>query len=182
MGWDAIVFGEVRVPDRNLEAWLTAPVSASAWGDWPTGLEGAFAPSSPEALMETVSGSPLLPHEFLDVSRDGARVTLRGMLGQEAFLERRCELAAMVRSAESFGGAGTLTYLGHRTVAFGYRLVVGWGGSRVRALKPEEIPQVLWFLHRAGLDERAEGAIGQLLGVSGRATRKRGEPNPFTGW
>jgi hypothetical protein len=182
MGWDAIVFGEVRVPERTLEAWLTAPVSPSAWGDWPQGLEGALAPTCPEALMEELSASQLQPHEFLDVSRDEAKVTLRGMLGQEAFLESRLQLATLIRSAEAFGGAGSLTFLGHRTVAFGYRLVVGWGGSRVRTLKPEEIPQVLWFCHRAGLDARAEGAIGQLLGVGPKATRKRGEPNPFTGW
>jgi hypothetical protein len=182
MGWDAIVFGEVRLPERTLEAWLTSQVSMSAWGDWPEGLGGAIAPSCPEALMEELSGATLHPHEFLDVSRDGAKLTLRGMLGQDAFLESRLQLASLVRSAEAFGGAGTLTFLGHRTVAFGYRLVVGWGGSHVRALKPEEIPQVMWFIHRAGLDARAEGAIGQLLGVDARATRKRGEPNPFTGW
>lgn len=182
MGWDAIVFGEVRVPERALEAWLTSPCTPQAWGDWPAGLEGALAPSSPEALVEELANTPLLPHEFLDVSREGAKVTLRGMLGQDAFLESRVQLATLVRSAEAFGGAGTLTFLGHRTVAFGYRLVVGWGGSRVRALSPAEIPQVLWFLHRAGLDARAEGAIGRLLGVDARATRKRGEPNPFTGW
>lgn len=182
MGWDAIVFGEVRVSERNLEAWLTASCAPSGWGDWPAGLEGSLAPSSPEALMEELGTTPLQPHEFLDVSREGAKVSLRGMLGQDAFLESRLQLATLVRSAEAFGGAGTLTFLGHRTVAFGYRLVVGWGGSRIRTLAPSEIPQVLWFLHRAGLDARAEGAIGQLLGVDARATRKRGEPNPFTGW
>lgn len=182
MGWDAVVFGEVRVPDHALEAWLTTAVSPSAWGDWPEGLQASLAPRSAEVLMEELSGLSLLPHEFLDVSREGARVSLRGMLGQEAFLEGRVQLATLVRSAENFGGAGSLTFLGHRTVAFGYRLVVGWGGSRIRALAPAEIPRVLWFLHRAGLDARAEGAIGQLLGVDGRQTRRPGEPNPFTGW
>jgi hypothetical protein len=182
MGWDAMVFGEVRVPERSLEAWLTTPCAPSDWGDWPTGLEGGLAPSCPEALVDELSSNPRQPHEFLDVSREGCKLTLRGMLGQDAFLESRMQLATLVRSAESFGGAGSLTFLGHRTVAFGYRLVVGWSGSRVRALAPAEIPKVLWFLHRAGLDTRAAGAIGQLLGVDGRATRKRGEPNPFTGW
>lgn len=182
MGWDAIVFGEVRVPEQALEAWLTTAVAPSDWGDWPAGLEGSFAPRPAEVLMEGLALANLQPHEFLDVSREGARLTVRGMLGQEAFLDARVQLATLVRSAERFGGAGTLTFVGHRTVAFGYRLVVGWGGSRVRTLAPVEIPRVLWFLHRAGLDTRAEGAIGRLLGVEGGSPHRSGEPNPFTGW
>lgn len=182
MGWDAIVFGEVRVPEQALEAWLTTPCGPSQWGDWPSGLEGALPPRTPEVLLEELSALALQPHELLDVARDGARVSLRGMLGQDAFLESRLQLMSLVRSAERFGGAGTLTFVGHRTVAFGYRLVVGWGGSRVRALAPRQIPTVLWHLHRAGLDVRAEGTIARLLGTAPGSGDARGEPNPFTGW
>ncbi|MBS1152942.1 MAG: hypothetical protein H6Q89_4640 [Myxococcaceae bacterium] len=180
MGWDAVVFGELKVPAANAESWLTTEVAPSDFKGWPDFFDADFKPRTPEVLLEELKESALEPHEFLDLTLAPGGLTVRGMMAKDPLLDARMPLAVLWRSAAQHGGRGELIFFGYQTIAFGYRVKLEKGKSVVKLLTKAEQKAIEKSKPYQQLDARAHAALDALLG--GKAKGKAGKGvNPFTG-
>ncbi len=188
MAKDAVVLGQVRLPQRHLETWLSTPVRPRDFTGWPDAFEGDFEAKAPEVIIQELSEQNVRAPEFLDVRVDGNELKARMSVSLDTFVETRLELATLFRSAGRFGGGGRLVFAGMNSVAFGYLVHVGWGHSTVRTLSEAEIRAVEKTTLYREVDRRTQAALDVLLGraekkpdVTPRPGRGRWSVNPFTG-
>lgn len=177
MGWDAVVFGELKVPAAKAEAWLTTEAAPKDFKGWPDFFDFDFSPRTPEVLLEELKASALEPHEFLDLSLEGSVLTVRGMMAKDPLLDTRMPLAVLWRSAAKHGGKGELVFFGYQTIQFGYRVTVAAGKSSVKLLTKAEQARIEKTKTYAQIDARVHSALDALVG--GKAKKKG--VNPFTG-
>ena len=62
-----------------------------------------FEPRTPEVLLEELKASALEPHEFLELTHDAPRLSVRGRMAKDPLLEARMALAVLWRSAAKHG-------------------------------------------------------------------------------
>lgn len=179
MGWDAAVFGALKVPAAKVEAWLTTEVSPADFKGWPDFFDADFEPRTPEVLLEELKALVLEPHEFLDLALDGGALSLQGMMAKDPLLEARMPLAVLFRSAAKHGGKGSLVFFGYQTAAFGYRFTVAQGRSAAKVLTKKEQAAVEKSKPVKEIDARVHAALDGLLGKKPGVKRKG--INPFTG-
>jgi hypothetical protein len=92
------------------DLWLGAEAAGAAYDDWPAVLaarQGDGAPIVRDVLDD-------LPRTLLVLDRGEARVKLRVLLDEDAYLQQRRALAAAFREAARHGGEGELLILGWR--------------------------------------------------------------------
>jgi hypothetical protein len=180
MGWDAVVFGELKVPAAKAEAWLMGEVAPADFKGWPDFFDFDFTPRAPEVLLEELKASALQPHEFLELSLDGGVLTVRGMMAKDPLLDARMPLAVLWRSAAKHGGKGELVFFGYQTIQFGYRVKVGQGKSSVQLLTKTEQKAIERTKPYKQIDARVHAALDSLVGGKARGKAAKGV-NPFTG-
>ena len=189
MGWDAVVYGTLSVPAKNLESWLAAETSPEDFDGWPDFLNGSFSPRTVEVLLEELRQQQLEPHEFLELGLDGGDLTVRGMMAKDGMLDTRMELATLFRSASGFGGKGELVLFGYLTAQFGYRIKVERAKSSVKLMSQKEQDGFERSKPFKEIDAQVQAALDKLVGAPPRQTArgKKGQGkgkwgvNPFTG-
>ena len=180
MGWDAVVFGELKVPAAKAEAWLMAEVAPAEFKGWPDFFDSDFKPRAPEVLLEELKASALEPHEYLELTLSEGVLTVRGVMAKDPLLEVRMPLAVLWRSAAKYGGKGELVFFGYQTIQFGYRLKVGQGKSAVKLLTKSEQKAIEKTKPYKQIDARAHAALDSLVGGKAKGKASKGV-NPFTG-
>lgn len=181
MGWDAVVFGELKVPAAKVEGWLTTEVAPSDFKGWPDFFESEGEPRTPEVLLEELKGLVLEPHELMEVALDGGRLSVSAMMAKDPLLDARMALAVLWRSAAKHGGKGTLTFFGYQTASFGYRVTVENGKSSMKVLTAKEQAAVEKGKPYRAIDAKVHAALDGLLGAKGAKGPRRKGINPFTG-
>ena len=187
MGWDAVVFGSLTVPAAKVEPWLTTPVAPRDFRGWPDFFSDDFDPRPPEVLLEELKAAGLEPHELLDLSLQGGKLTAAGMMAKDPLLDTRMALAVLWRSAAKHGGKGELFFFGYQTIEFGYRLKVEKGRSTLKLLTKKEQAAVEKSKAYKALDARVQAGLDALVGkvaLPGKRAKKGGGTwgiNPFTG-
>lgn len=187
MGWDAVVFGSLTVPDSKLESWLTTPAAPRDFKGWPDFFDADFDPRPPEVLLEELKAAGLEPHEFLDLSLESGKLSAGAMMAKDPLLDPRMPLAVLWRSAAKHGGKGELFFFGYQTIEFGYRLKVEKGKSSLKLLTKKEQAAVEKSKAYKQLDARVQSNLDALVGkvaLPGKKAKKgsgRWGINPFTG-
>ena len=187
MGWDAVVFGSLTVPAAKVEPWLTTPVAPRDFRGWPDFFSDDFDPRPPEVLLEELKAAGLEPHELLDLSLQGGKLTATAMMAKDPLLDTRMALAVLWRSAAKHGGKGELFFFGYQTIEFGYRLKVGQGRSTLKLMTKAEQRVVERSKAYKQLDARVQASVDALVGkvaLPGAKAKKgsaRWGINPFTG-
>jgi hypothetical protein len=185
MAYDAVVFGELAVPEQNVDAWLSGEVSAAEFTGWPDDFfDWSYGGRTPDAMLEELRALTLPAHEFVDLELNGGVLRVRGLVSRDTLTEIADPLACLFRSGALHQGLGQLTLSGHRTTAFGYRVFAAYGGSRVQVLSTDEVGAIERSQVARELDARAAKVFAQLLGGTVKKknpSARTKEPNPFTG-
>ncbi len=184
MGFDVAVLGNLSLPERNLEEWLTAPVVARAFaflGE--LGGEDARL-TTPEALLAMLAEVVVAPHEFLNLERLDGQVSVRGFVTDDTWGQVAQSLALLFASAAAFGGQGALEFSGYQGLRFGARVTSGAGAAHFFPLAAGELAALERSPAWRELDDlihaRFDALVGRIAGPVD-ARRSAWSVNPFTG-
>jgi hypothetical protein len=184
MSWDVAMFGSLSVPEANLEAWLTTPVSPDEF-PWLEDLPGNdVLADTPEALLLFLSDVTTAPHELFSVVHRAARVEVGCFVADDPYRETCQALAMLFASASSFGGSGSLVFFGYQGIRFGERLVVNAAGVALTQLSSRELEAVEHMPAFRALDARIHERFDSLVGRPPLGAGQRGAVwsiHPFTG-
>lgn len=182
MGWDAVMFGSLRVPEANLEEWLSSPLLLDEQ-PWLEELAGDdVRAGTPEALLGCLAETQVEPHELFEVQREGAALEVGCFVGEDVYRATCQPLAVLFASAGEFGGAGELTFLGYRTIQFGERLTLSKGQAVFRRLSRVEQEAAERGRTFKVLDGRIHSRFDALVGRTPPPGAKlQWAVNPFTG-
>ncbi len=181
MGWDVVMFGTLRVPEANLEEWLSSPVFLDElpWLEELAGGEPTH--DTPEALLAHLADVPVAPHELFEVRRAGGTLEVTCFASEDVYRDTSQALAVLFASAAAWGGSGELTFLGYRSIQFGERVTVARTRATWRRLTRQE--QVAAQRSKAfkALDVRIHARFDELVGRAAPTGRRQWAVNPFTG-
>jgi hypothetical protein len=162
MGWDAAVYGEVKLGKGKLAKWLDATCEASRHDDWPEAFaRGSGAPGVVRDVLQRIRGVDL---GFCDVDATKDVVRVRAWLPQDAFVDSARALATLLRSTETFGGKGRFAFVGLETADFGYVLQIGTKKSKLRAMKAAE-------RKKSGASDEVEEILAKIAAMARPAPR-----------
>jgi hypothetical protein len=185
MSWDVVMFGSLSVPERNLETWLTTPVSPELfpWLDELPGDEVEATPKTPEALLARLGAVVVEPHDLYAVSLDGSRLEVACRTGEDPYRETCQALALLVASAAEFDGWGELTFLGSKSIQFGERVTVVRGQAFLTVLSKVEQAVAARARSLKALEARHQAHVDALVGRPAGSKKGRTPPgaDPFTG-
>jgi hypothetical protein len=126
MSYAMLVLGELRLPPGSLARFQKLPVDPAQGGPWLDHLSvhTASRPTTVAASRRRLpsqliarAGSRLTFGE----PAEGAGLTVRGILGEDDFLDHGVELAELFRVAAQVGGEGELFFLEEQVLLFGER-------------------------------------------------------------
>lgn len=188
MGWNAGGFGRMSFPtSQALREWRTAQRAYADWDDWFAELvpddEGEFGVS--ELLDQFAGRHDPANHGIYLIDFQGLDVDLVFEVGEDDFRENAAGLAALLRSADVQGAAGTFWFLGTAGAEydFVYELSLGQGRSALRDLTSRQLagiyegPGYLAFHQRvAALIEAADPGFREFM-TELREGRPAGPPS-----
>jgi len=182
MGWDAVMFGSLRVPETNLEEWLSSPLLLDEL-PWLEELAGdEVRADTPEALLGYLAETHVAPHELFEVRQEGAALEVGCFVCEDVYRATCQPLAVLFASAAEFGGSGELTFLGYRTIQFGDRLTSSKGQTVFRRLSRVEQEAAERSRPFKLLDARIHARFDALVGRTPPPGAKlQWAVNPFTG-
>jgi hypothetical protein len=158
---EVALFGELRLPESNLEAFLSSAIRAVPLPGWP---EEQSAERSAEVVLEDLRGLPLAPPEWLDVSLDGAVLKVRALLSKDTFLAIAPELNGLAGVAAGHGGGGTLHTVGLDALTFGYSLRCAFGHATLRPLSAKTVRELKRSATVLAMLDQAKSPLEALLG------------------
>ena len=170
MVFDAWVFGELELPPEAFTRWLSHPLGEEARGPDFIADDSGCVGREPLVILEGLHQLELSPAEFLGVGADFGRVTVRGLLGDQAVLHSQGMLTGLFASAAAHGGDGRLVVIGRRGTSFGYEVQVVCGHVAARSLDETE--------RRAFLDSRAAVELHTLEMANRRIAEEMAVPDP----
>jgi hypothetical protein len=147
MVFDTWIYGELTLPAEAFSRWLSQPLGAEGNGPDFVAHDTGCVGREPLVILEGLHQLNLSPREFLGIGADTGRISVRGLLTDNALLKSQGLLTALFASAVGHGGDGRLVVAGRRGTTFGYEVLVCCGAVRARALDQTE--------RRAFLDSRA---------------------------
>lgn len=170
MVFDAWVYGELELPPEEFTKWLSHPLGPEAAGpDFVQDDSGCIG-REPLVILEGLHQLSLSAREFLGVGADFGRVTVRGLLGDQAVLHSQGMLTGLFASAAAHGGDGRIMVVGRRGTTFGYEVQVTCGAVRARSLSEAERAEFL--------DSRAASELRALEAANRRVAEELDLPNP----
>ena len=164
MVFDAWVYGELELPKSNFFKWLSHPLGREGRAPDFISDDSGCVGRAPLLILESLHRLLLSPREFLGVGADNGRISVRGLLGDEAVLSTQGLLTGLFASAAPFGGDGRIRVVGRNGTTFGYDFSVCCGAYQARALTEQErkdfflsrAHQELQAIERANAEERLD--------------------------
>ncbi len=170
MVFDAWVYGELELPPEEFTKWLSHPLGPEAAGPDFVQDDSGCVGREPLVILEGLHQLSLSAREFLGVGADFGRVTVRGLLGDQAVLHSQGMLTGLFASAAAHGGDGRIMVVGRRGTTFGYEVQVTCGAVRARSLTEAERADFL--------DSRAASELRALEAANRRVAEELDLPNP----
>ncbi len=169
---DVALFGELKLPDPCIDAFLCAQAREAVLPGFPLGALDPL-PRSAEAVLEELRSWPLLPPEYLRLDFESGRLEVRGLVSRDTFLSVAPGLVSLYRTAAPHGAGGTLLMVGLSALVFGYSTRCAYGRSAVRTLSAEAVRSLRDSPAVGTLKEQARSPLEAMLGEGAGA--------PFTG-
>jgi hypothetical protein len=159
---EVALFGELRLPQSNVEAFLSSAVRAVPLPGWPDDVSTAERPA--EVVLEDLRGLPLTSPEWLDLTLEGSVLKVRALLSKDSFLAAAAELNGLCGAAAGVGGGGTLLTVGLDALNFGYSLRCAFGHATLRALSTSAIDELRRSPAVNAMLDQARSPLEALLG------------------
>jgi hypothetical protein len=152
------VFGDLDIPKEQMDRWLASPLDGAAFKGWTGYLRETRDERTVAQLIEALKSWS--EEGFVEVSEERGKLSLRGLLPKDPFMDWGPQIATAFRAAGPLGGNGDLYFVGFMTTDLAYGVQIGAGGSKLAELSDverqaaEELPG---FTEVATLVERMIG-------------------------
>jgi hypothetical protein len=163
MVFDAWVYGELELPPEEFTRWLSHPLSPDCAGPDFVSDDSGCVGREPLVILEGLHQLELSCDEFLGVGADFGKVTVRGLLGDQAVLHAQGMLTGLFASAAAHGGDGRIVVVGRRGTTFGYEVQVTCGAVAARSLDAAE--RAAFLESRAASELRALETANRRLAL-----------------
>jgi hypothetical protein len=158
---EVALFGDLRLPYDNVEAFLSSlvrPMSLPGWPDEPA------VERSAEVVVEELHCLPLPPPEWLDIALDGAVLKVRALLSKDSYLSIAPALHGLCGATAGFGGGGRLFTVGLGALNFGHTLRCAFGHATLRALSDAAVGELRASHEVTSMLDQARSPLEALLG------------------
>ena len=160
MGWDAMLFGDLKFPPGGVAAWKELVIEDGLYKDWKkwTMMGDPGATTTVAGLIAQLEDHARWCTDEYDgadvqhVTVDGDGVTVRAYINEDDFRHWGGLIATMMRVAEKVGGEGEYVAVPNDEMA-GERLVIRGGKSHVEPI--DLVPAMMDDAVEGGLPYRA---------------------------
>jgi hypothetical protein len=182
MGWDVAIWGSLDLPPGKVDAWLGTVVDGRRWKGWKLWFANEIPGGSRTVAQHLAEWKKLdgQGRHAVDVTIEGPRVEVSGLVPQEAFVERAQAYVSVFRAAEAVGAKGTVMFVGADT-PIAYRLTLAGPGKKSRfeeldedaGPNPEVIRIVESMAARIAKKAAAKPAAKAKKAAGGTATKEK---------
>jgi len=138
MSWSAFVYGELRLPVDREQQWRDTQIALDQWTDWPKEfyLDDKGGPWNVGELLDELRAYD--DSSWLQITREGDVLHVRGMLHEEQHAEYQEPLTAAFRAASRVGARGEVVVCDTEMVDFAWRIGLADGKSVLSEVPKEQ--------------------------------------------